>query len=91
MPFIALYAGTASPVALFFALIIMLIVANTVSEFSKYMPSTGGYYTFVTKGLGSGSGSSPGGATSPMTRWGLPRCSGSWATWPRTCSSPAPG
>lgn len=52
VPFIALYAGTASPFAFFFAIVIMLMVANTVSEFSKYMPSAGGYFTFVSKGLG---------------------------------------
>src|SRR5206468_8783514 len=29
---------------------------NTVSEFSRYMPSSGGYYSFATRGLGSRSG-----------------------------------
>src|SRR5262249_21485667 len=27
-------------------------IANTVAEFSRYTPSSGGYYTFVTRGLG---------------------------------------
>jgi amino acid transporter len=53
LPFIVLYAGAAAPLALLGAVIIMLFVANTVSEFSKYMPSTGGYYSFVRRGLGS--------------------------------------
>jgi amino acid transporter len=52
LPFIVLYAGAAAPLALIGAVIIMLFVANTVSEFSKYMPSTGGYYSFVRRGLG---------------------------------------
>jgi amino acid transporter len=52
LPFIVSYAGAAAPVALIGAVIIMLFIANTVSEFSKYMPSTGGYYSFVRRGLG---------------------------------------
>ena len=52
LPFIVSYAGAAAPIALIGAVIIMLFIANTVSEFSKYMPSTGGYYSFVRRGLG---------------------------------------
>ncbi|HEX3921494.1 MAG TPA: APC family permease [Streptosporangiaceae bacterium] len=52
LPFIVSYAGAATPIALIGAVIIMLFIANTVSEFSRYMPSTGGYYSFVRRGLG---------------------------------------
>ncbi len=52
LPFIVSYAGAAAPIALIGAVIVMLFVANTVSEFTRYMPSTGGYYSFVRKGLG---------------------------------------
>jgi len=51
LPFIVSYAGAAAPVALLGAAIIMLFIANTVAEFSRYMPSTGGYYSFVRRGL----------------------------------------
>jgi amino acid transporter len=81
LPFIVSYAGAAAPVALIGASVIMVLIANTVAEFTRYMPSTGGYYSFVRRG----GDSSPGGATSPMTRWAPRRCSGSWVTWPRTC------
>jgi amino acid transporter len=52
LPFIVSYAGAAAPVALIGAVVIMLFIANTVAEFSRYMPSTGGYYSFVRRGLG---------------------------------------
>jgi amino acid transporter len=52
LPFIVSYAGAAAPVALIGAVIIMFFIANTVAEFSKYMPSNGGYYSFVRRGLG---------------------------------------
>ncbi|HUZ53457.1 MAG TPA: APC family permease [Streptosporangiaceae bacterium] len=52
LPFIVSYAGAAAPVAVIGAVIVMLFVANTVSEFTRYMPSTGGYYSFVRRGLG---------------------------------------
>ena len=52
LPFIVSYAGAAAPIALIGATVIMLFIANTVSEFSRYMPSNGGYYSFVRRGLG---------------------------------------
>jgi amino acid transporter len=52
LPFIVSYAGAASPIAFLIATLIMAIIANTVAEFSKYMPSAGGYYSFVARGLG---------------------------------------
>ncbi len=44
------------PISFFLTTIICLLIANTVSEFSKFMPSSGGYYSFATRGLGSRAG-----------------------------------
>jgi amino acid transporter len=52
-PIIALKAGPAMPVSFLLTTIVCLFIANTVSEFSRYMPSSGGYYSFATRGLGS--------------------------------------
>jgi amino acid transporter len=55
-PVIALKAGPDMPLALFLAMIICYFIGNTVSQFSRYMPSSGGYYSFATRGLGSRAG-----------------------------------
>ncbi|MGH8290523.1 MAG: APC family permease [Steroidobacteraceae bacterium] len=52
-PLIALKAGPAMPLSFLLATIVCLFIGNTVSQFSKYMPSSGGYYSFATRGLGS--------------------------------------
>ena len=41
------------PISFLLTTIVCLFIANTVSEFSRYMPSSGGYYSFATRGLGS--------------------------------------
>ena len=43
-------AGVALSLAL--AVIVCFLIANTVAQFSRYLPTSGGYYTFVTHGLG---------------------------------------
>ncbi|HEY1902760.1 MAG TPA: APC family permease [Terracidiphilus sp.] len=55
-PVIALKAGPDMPLSLVLATIIAFFICNTVSEFSRYMPSSGGYYSFATRGLGSRAG-----------------------------------
>lgn len=55
-PIIALKAGPAMPLSLLLATIVCFFIGNTVSEFSRYMPSSGGYYSFATRGLGSRAG-----------------------------------
>lgn len=55
-PIIALKAGPDMPISFLLTTIVCFFIANTVSEFSKYMPSSGGYYSFATRGLGSRSG-----------------------------------
>lgn len=51
-PLIALNAGAAMPISLALAVLVGLVIANTVAEFSRYIPSSGGYFTFVGQGLG---------------------------------------
>jgi len=55
-PIIARQAGPDMPISLLLTTIVCFFIGNTVSEFSKYMPSSGGYYSFATRGLGSHSG-----------------------------------
>ena len=55
-PLIALKAGPDMPISFLLTTIVCFFIGNTVSQFSKYMPSSGGYYSFVTRGLGARSG-----------------------------------
>jgi len=55
-PIIALKAGPAMPISFLLTTIVCVFIANTVSQFSRYMPSSGGYYSFATRGLGARSG-----------------------------------
>ena len=55
-PIIARKAGPDMPISLLLTTIVCFFIGNTVSQFCKYMPSSGGYYSFVTRGLGSRSG-----------------------------------
>jgi amino acid transporter len=52
-PIIALKAGPAMPLSFLLTTIVCVFIGNTVAQFSKYMPSSGGYYSFTTRGLGS--------------------------------------
>jgi amino acid transporter len=52
-PIIAGKAGPAMAISFLLTTIVCLFIANTVAEFSRYMPSSGGYYSFATRGLGS--------------------------------------
>src|SRR5262249_46882982 len=56
LPLIADRAGPAMPISLALAVVVCFFVANTVAQFSRYMPSSGSYYTFVSRGLGPRSG-----------------------------------
>ena len=51
-PIIALKAGPDMPLSFLLATVVCFLIGNTVAEFSNYMPSSGGYYTFTTRGLG---------------------------------------
>jgi amino acid transporter len=51
-PIIALKAGPDMPLSFLLATVVCFFIGNTVSQFSQYMPSSGGYYSFATRGLG---------------------------------------
>src|SRR5271167_1812319 len=55
-PIIALKAGPDMPISFLLSTVVCFFIGNTVSQFSRYMPSSGGYYSFATRGLGSRSG-----------------------------------
>ena len=55
-PIIALKAGPVMPLSFVLSMIICLFIGNTVAQFSRYVPSSGGYYSFATRGLGSRGG-----------------------------------
>jgi len=50
--FLAFTAGVAAPLTILLAGIAIAFLANTLAEFSKYIPSTGGFITFVGKAFG---------------------------------------
>src|SRR5205085_5940382 len=46
------YAGGALPLAVLIALVVCLLIAINIGALAKYLPSAGGYFTFVSRGLG---------------------------------------
>jgi amino acid transporter len=46
------FAGPALPLAVFFALIACLLVASSIGQLAKEIPSAGGLYSYVAKALG---------------------------------------
>jgi len=56
LPTIAQHAGPAMPISLLLSTIVCLSIGSTVYEFSRYVPSSGSYYSFATRGLGSRAG-----------------------------------
>lgn len=48
-----LYAGGNTPLAVVLALIAALFTAYSIGELARYLPSAGGMYTYVARGLGS--------------------------------------
>jgi amino acid transporter len=55
-PIIALKAGPVMPLSFLLSTVVCIFIGNTVAQFSRYMPSSGGYYSFATRGLGARSG-----------------------------------
>ena len=47
------FAGGITPLALLFAMIAVLFTAYSMSELARHLPSAGGMYTYVGRGLGS--------------------------------------
>jgi amino acid transporter len=56
LPLIALHAGPVMDISMLLSMIACFFIASTVAEFSRFMPSSGGYYSFVTRGLGDRAG-----------------------------------
>jgi amino acid transporter len=56
LPLIALKAGPVMDISMLLSMIACFFIASTVAEFSRFMPSSGGYYSFVTRGLGERAG-----------------------------------
>lgn len=50
--FAILFAGSGFPLAMLIALIATLILANTMTQFSKHLSSSAGFGVYVTRGLG---------------------------------------
>src|SRR5690242_1668590 len=46
------FTGGALPLAVAIALVACLLVALNIGSLARYLPSAGGYYTYVTRGLG---------------------------------------
>jgi len=49
--FIAASAGSAIPLAFLLAGIISLLIAMSINQLAKHLPSAGGYYTYVARGI----------------------------------------
>jgi amino acid transporter len=58
---VAAGAGVATPFVFVLALVIMLIVASSITEMSSVFPSAGSFYTYVSRGIGPRSGFVTGG------------------------------
>lgn len=61
--FATTYAGGSTPLTIVLALVACALVAITIAQMSRHLPSAGGLYTYVTHGLGSKFGF--------LTGWGL--------------------
>src|SRR2546423_1668636 len=57
------YAGGSMPLAVVLALVACILVAISVGQLARHMPSAGGLYTYNARGLGSGAGL--------LVAWGL--------------------
>ncbi len=49
--FIVSLAGITAPLAYVVGIIVVLMLGNTLIQFSKHLPSAGGYYTYVSRSL----------------------------------------
>lgn len=50
------FAGTALPLATLIALAVCILIAVNIGALAKHLPSAGGYFTYVSRGLGDGAG-----------------------------------
>ena len=54
--FLVTLAGVTAPLAYVAAVVVVLMLGNTLIQFSKRLPSAGGYYTYVSRALGARTG-----------------------------------
>jgi len=54
--FLVTLAGVTAPLAYVVAVVIVLMLGNTLIQFSRQLPSAGGYYTYVSRALGARTG-----------------------------------
>src|SRR5260370_16035796 len=52
LPVIAAQAGATMPLSMLLSVIVCFFIANTVAQFSRYVPSSCRYYTFASRSLG---------------------------------------
>src|SRR5438309_4045013 len=50
--FLVTLAGVTSPLAYLLGVVVVLMLGNTLIQFSRQLPSAGGYYTYVSRALG---------------------------------------
>jgi len=50
--FVAASSGAATPLAFVLAGVIALLIAMSINQMAKHLPSAGGYYTYVSRGIG---------------------------------------
>ena len=50
--FLVTLAGVTAPLAYVVAVVLVLMLGNTLIQFSRVLPSAGGYYTYVSRALG---------------------------------------
>jgi len=54
--FLVTLAGVTSPLAYLIGVVVVLMLGNTLIQFSRQLPSAGGYYTYVSRSLGARAG-----------------------------------
>ena len=54
--FLVTLAGVTAPLAYVVAVLLVLALGNTLIQFSRHLPSAGGYYTYVSRALGARAG-----------------------------------
>ncbi|MBS1878001.1 MAG: APC family permease [Actinobacteria bacterium] len=61
--FTTVYAGGSTPLTILVAMVAIVLVAITIGQLSRHLPSAGGLYTYVTHGVGTNLGF--------LTGWGM--------------------
>src|SRR5229473_1310172 len=54
--FLVTLSGVTAPLAYLIGVVVVLMLGNTLIQFSRQLPSAGGYYTYVSRSLGARAG-----------------------------------